>query len=135
MDKISRERRTNNMRKIRSWDTVPELIVRRLVHSMGFRYRLHVASLPGKPDLVFPRLRRIVEVNGCFWHQHAWCVDSHIPKTRRDYWEPKLVRNQERDLLDQRMLKSMGWRVLVIWECETSDPNRLKKRVSRFLKE
>lgn len=121
------------MRSIRSRDTAPEMIVRRLVHRLGYRYRLHVAALPGKPDLVFPRLRRIIDVRGCFWHQHAGCVDSHIPKTKREYWAPKLQRNQERDKETGRQLRRLGWRVCVIWECETVDATKLSKRLARLL--
>src|ERR1039458_8261958 len=97
------------MSLIHSKDTSPELIVRRLVYAMGFRYRLHVPSLPGKPDLVFSRRRKIVEVRGCFWHQHHGCPDSHIPKSRTDYWQPKLARNVTRDLQNEQQLRSLGW--------------------------
>ena len=121
------------MRRIRSSNTKPEMIVRRIVHSMGYRYRLHSPKLPGKPDLVFTRLARIVEVCGCFWHQHGTCVDSHVPKSRLDYWIPKLLRNQERDANNLQQLKDLGYRVLVVWECETKNPKRLKSRLRRFL--
>ena len=109
------------------------MIVRRIVHSMGYRYRLHSPKLPGKPDLVFTRLVRIVEVFGCFWHQHGKCVDSHVPKSRVDYWIPKLQRNQERDANNLQQLKDLGYRVLVVWECETKNPKPLKSRLRRFL--
>ncbi len=121
------------MSRIRSGDTLPEMAVRRLVHGMGYRYRLHVPDLPGKPDLVFPRLRRIIEVQGCFWHQHPGCIDSHIPKTRREYWGPKLDRNTRRDEENRRKLRRLGWRVLVVWECETRNAAKLSKRLERFL--
>ena len=121
------------MSRIGSRDTSPELIVRRLVHGMGYRYRLHVAALPGKPDLVFPRLNRIIEVRGCFWHQHPGCIDSHIPKSRVEYWQPKLQRNQLRDAENGRKLRRLGWRLFVVWECETADKGRLAKRLVRFL--
>ena len=121
------------MRKIGSKDSVPELLVRRLVHAMGFRYRLHAVSLPGKPDLVFPRLRRIIEVYGCFWHQHAHCADGRMPNSREEYWTPKLARNRERDKSNLRALRRLGWRVLVVWECETSNPVTLARRLARFL--
>ena len=109
------------------------MIVRRLVHGMGYRYRLHVAALPGKPDLVLTRLRKIIEVRGCFWHQHGKCVDSHVPTSRVNYWLPKLQRNQERDFENLSKLKGLGWRVLVVWECEVSDARRLQTRLLRFL--
>jgi len=124
------------MRQIQAKNTSPELVVRRLVHSMGYRYRLHVASLPGKPDLVFPRLRRIIEVRGCFWHQHPGCIDSHIPKSRRGYWRPKLQGNTQRDANNTAKLRRLGWRVLVVWgcECEATNPRPLAGRLKRFLR-
>jgi DNA mismatch endonuclease, patch repair protein len=134
LDTLSPERRSANMRMIRSKDTSPELTVRRLVHGMGYRYRLHVASLPGKPDLVFARLKKIIEVRGCFWHQHTGCVDSHTPKSRTDYWRPKLVRNQRRDAANAQQLRSQGWTTLILWECELTDLSSLEKRVRRFLR-
>jgi len=131
-DKLTPERRSDNMAKIRSTDTSPEMLVRRLVHRMGFRYRLHVGNLPGKPDLVFPRLNKIIEVRGCFWHQHGKCIDSHVPKSRLDYWGPKLKRNVQRDRVNQKTLRQMGWTILVIWECEVGNPN-LNTRLQQFL--
>lgn len=133
MDTISRERRSANMSRIRSRDTSPEMIVRRLVHRLGYRYRLHVPHLPGKPDLVFPRLGCIVEVRGCFWHGHKGCIDSHIPKTRIDYWQPKLERNRLRDRNNRRALTRLGWRVCIVWECETANTKKLEMRLARFL--
>lgn len=133
MDTISAQRRSDNMRSIRSRNTSPEMIVRRLVHGMGFRYRLHVPSLPGKPDLVFARLRRIIEVRGCFWHQHRDCIDSHLPKSRVEYWGPKLRRNCERDKENERQLRHSGWRVLIIWECQATKDTNLARRIERFL--
>lgn len=107
--------------------------MRKLVHGMGFRFRLHVASLPGKPDIVMPRLKRIIEVQGCFWHQHPSCIDSHIPKTRTEYWEPKLDRNRRRDAENLKRLKALGWQVLKIWECQVRDQKKLAQRICRFL--
>jgi DNA mismatch endonuclease (patch repair protein) len=121
------------MRQIRAKHTSPELAVRSLVHRMGFRFRLHVARLPGKPDIVLSRLKRIIEVRGCFWHQHPGCIDSHIPKSRVSYWQPKLTRNQERDSENQRQLRKLGWKVLIVWECEVSNTTRLAARIWRFL--
>lgn len=123
------------MRRIRSTGTQPEMVVRRLAHGLGFRYRLHVKDLPGKPDLVFPRLGRIIEVRGCFWHQHpsARCLDARVPKSRLEYWQPKLARNQERDARNLQALRAAGWRVLVIWECEVRRLDQLERRVRRFL--
>ena len=133
MDIISPERRSANMRRIRSRDTKPEMIVRRLIHGMGFRFRLHVAALPGKPDIVLPRLKRIVEVRGCFWHQHPGCIDSHVPKTRIKYWVPKLENNQRRDKKNKNKLRLLGWRTLVVWECEVRDTKKLSRRLALFL--
>jgi DNA mismatch endonuclease (patch repair protein) len=121
------------MRRIRGKHTVPELLVRRLAHGMGFRYRLHVPTLPGKPDLVFTRMKKIIEVRGCFWHQHRGCIDSHVPKSRIEYWRTKLTRNRQRDRETVKMLRAAGWSVLTIWECETTEPNALAQRISAFL--
>lgn len=93
------------MRRIRSVDTVPEMIVRRAAHRLGYRFRLHVRNLPGKPDLVFPRLKRIIQVHGCFWHLHQRCREAHIPKSREEYWRPKLNRNKERDQANVKKLR------------------------------
>jgi DNA mismatch endonuclease (patch repair protein) len=133
-DKLTPERRSANMSRIRSRDTSPEMIVRRLLHGMGYRYRLHVAELPGRPDIVLPRLKRIIEVRGCFWHQHPGCIDSHIPKSRLEYWEPKLTKNQCRDEENRRKLRELGWRLCLIWECETNDASKISKRLVRFLR-
>jgi DNA mismatch endonuclease (patch repair protein) len=100
---------------------------------MGYRFRLHVAALPGKPDIVLPRWRTIIEVRGCFWHQHPGCIDSHIPKSRRQYWGPKLARNQRRDEENGRELRGLGWRVCVVWECETKAVGKLFRRLARLL--
>jgi DNA mismatch endonuclease (patch repair protein) len=135
VDKLTPDLRSANMSRIRSRGTSPEMVVRRLVHSMGYRFRLHVAKLPGKPDLVFPRLRRIIEVRGCFWHQHPGCIDSHIPKSRIDYWQPKLSGNQRRDVENAAKLKSQGWKMLVVWECHIKNQQKLQKRLLRFLGE
>jgi DNA mismatch endonuclease (patch repair protein) len=100
---------------------------------MGFRYRLHVAHLPGKPDIVVARSRKIIEVRGCFWHQHKGCIDSHIPKTRVEYWEAKLTNNQRRDRENLQALRSLGYRVLIVWECEIGSETRLKAKLRKFL--
>jgi DNA mismatch endonuclease, patch repair protein len=101
---------------------------------MGFRYRLHVAKLPGKPDIVFSRLKKVVEVRGCFWHQHKGCSDSHIPKSNRLYWGPKLRKNARRDMQNEEELRALGWRVLTLWACEVSDIKGLENRIKAFLK-
>lgn len=133
-DTFSEFERSRIMAAVKSKDTTPELLVRRLVHSLGYRYRLHVRSLPGTPDLVFPRLRKIINVNGCFWHMHG-CPKCRIPSSRRDYWTAKLHRNAERDKRTQRELRQNGWNVMVIWECQTSasQETRLRARIVAFL--
>jgi DNA mismatch endonuclease, patch repair protein len=132
-DKLTPYHRSENMRRIRSCDTSPEMCVRRLVHGMGFRYRLHVANLPGKPDLVFRRLKKIIEVRGCFWHQHKKCIDSHIPKSRIDYWRPKLTRNKRRDRKNELQLREQGWDVLTLWECELKHMDLVSDQIAEFL--
>lgn len=135
MDKISPEKRSANMRAIRSKDTKPEMAVRRLAHGMGYRYRLHAKLLPGKPDLVFASRGKVIFVHGCFWHQHpkAECKDARPPGSNLAYWGPKLARNQQRDRNAQDALKKMGWSVCIVWECETQKTNALKRRLKRFL--
>jgi len=133
VDALTPERRSANMRAIGAKHTSPELAVRRLVHRLGFRYRLHVPTLPGKPDLVFTRLKKIIDVRGCFWHQHHGCIDSHVPKSRVEYWKPKLARNCERDAANARALRQEGWRVLIVWECQVKDVARVGARIKRFL--
>ncbi len=132
-DRICADRRSNNMRRIRSKDTAPELVVRRMVHSLGFRFRLHSKDLPGRPDLVFARLKSVILVHGCFWHSHPGCKETHVPKTRQEYWRPKLEGNRTRDAANKAKLKRLGWRVLVVWECETKHEVRLQAKVKRFL--
>jgi DNA mismatch endonuclease (patch repair protein) len=100
---------------------------------MGFRFRLHTGTLPGRPDLTFARLRKIIFVHGCFWHSHEGCKETHTPKTRRNYWRPKLEGNRRRDLANAAKLRRLGWKVLVIWECETANEKLLTKRLRRFL--
>jgi DNA mismatch endonuclease, patch repair protein len=134
IDTVSQSDRSRIMAAVKSKDTGPELAVRRLVHSMGYRYRLHVRSLSGTPDLVFPRLRKIINVNGCFWHLHN-CPRCRIPSTKRKYWIAKLQRNAMRDRCNQRKLRRNGWRVMVIWECQISTKNisKLKSKIIAFL--
>jgi len=134
-DKLTKERRSENMRRIRDRDTKPEMIVRRMVYGMGYRYRLRRRDLPGKPDLVFGPRRKVIFVHGCFWHQHelADCLDGRRPKSNTDYWDAKLKRNVERDNENRTALETDGWEVLVIWECETTDNLTLRKKVDTFL--
>lgn len=121
------------MRRIKSKGMKPEMIVRQAVHAMGYRFRLHVPDLPGSPDLVFRSRKKIIEVRGCFWHQHSGCADAHIPKSREEYWGPKLRRNVERDQKNLAVLQDEAWQVLVIWECETTEPESLRRTLSVFL--
>jgi DNA mismatch endonuclease (patch repair protein) len=121
------------MRRIRSKNTGPELVLRSLIYGLGYRFRLHRKDLPGRPDLVFPGRRKVIFVHGCFWHQHAGCREGRIPGTRLDYWTPKLRGNQTRDAANQALLEEQGWKVLVIWECDLKDPKSLSAKVKRFL--
>ena len=132
-DALSYEARRAHMRRIRSANTQPELRVRRLAHAMGFRFRLHRRSLPGKPDLVFPRFRKVIFVHGCFWHQHPGCGRASTPKSHTDYWLPKLQHNRDRDEAAAIALAALGWDVAVIWECETSDVAALAVHLQAFL--
>src|SRR6266566_6962376 len=118
------------MARIRKTDTKPEITVRQLVHRMGYRYRLHRSDLPGTPDLVFPLLKKIVLVHGCFWHQHDCSLGKKQPMYRKEYWLPKLTRNQERDTVNEAALRRLGFRVLVIWECQTRDHTALQHRLA-----
>ena len=131
-DVLTPAQRSRCMSAIRSKHTKPEMVVRSLVHAMGFRYRLHVKTLPGTPDLVFPSRRKVIEVRGCFWHMHS-CGRCHIPATRRAWWKAKLLRNVERDTLALKALRRDGWKVLVVWECETFDPTSLARKLFRYL--
>ena len=123
------------MRRIRSKDTKPEMLVRRLVHGMGFRYRLHGLDLPGKPDLVFTSRRKVIFVHGCFWHMHGdpRCSGRREPQSNQEYWKPKLARNRQRDAEHLAALESAGWSVLTVWECETRDAAALAASVRAFL--
>ena len=123
------------MRRIRSKDMTPELRVRRILHRMGYRYRLHRKNLPGHPDIIFPKIKKAIFVHGCFWHQHSdsACRITRMPKSRLDYWAPKLERNKQRDLEALSLMQEIGWQVLVVWECQVSDEEELKNSVLGFL--
>lgn len=123
---------TERMRRIRKTDTKPELIVRRMVHAMGYRFRLHDAGLPGTPDIVLPRHRKIIFVHGCFWHRHD-CPDGRkLPRSKPEYWGPKLERNRRRDEAGISRLRELGWDVLVVWECETKRTDALNDQLATF---
>lgn len=133
MDKLNPKRRSENMRRIRSKDTSPEIVVRKLVYRLGYRYRLHAANLPGKPDLVFPGRKKAIFVHGCFWHQHTGCLDGCSPHSHTEYWEPKLSRNVARDRQNLDALEQLAWKTLVIWECHVCNAAQLERRIKRFL--
>jgi DNA mismatch endonuclease, patch repair protein len=133
MDKLSSERRSANMARIRSNDTSPEIALRKLIHGIGYRFRLHRKDLSGKPDLVFPSRRKVIFVHGCFWHQHSGCREGRVPASRREYWEPKLKKNQVRDAENQKLLEDDGWSVLTVWECSLRKHKPLMKSLRRFL--
>lgn len=132
--RLSPEVRAARMRAIRKEDTKPEIVVRRIAHRLGLRFRLYRRDLPGSPDLVFPRHRKIVLVHGCFWHQHEGCRLARQPLTNRNYWLPKLARNVERDRQVQAQLSNLGWRSIVIWECETRCDETVGERIVTFLR-
>jgi DNA mismatch endonuclease (patch repair protein) len=113
-------------------NTGPELLLRRLLHQSGYRYRLHSKSLPGKPDISFPRRRKAIFVHGCFWHGHG-CAKGRPPKSRSDYWAPKLQANKERDERHTARLADLGWSSIVVWQCELQDPEEALRRVKKFL--
>jgi DNA mismatch endonuclease (patch repair protein) len=121
------------MSRIRKSNSQPELIVRRIVTQLGIRYRLHRRDLPGCPDLVFSEKRKIIFVHGCFWHQHDCQLGRKLPRTRIEYWAPKLARNVERDATNGTTLRNDGWSVLTVWECETRDAGNLKRVLRSFL--
>lgn len=133
VDNLTVEQRSRTMARVKGKGTSPEMKVRRLAHSMGCRYRLHRRDLPGNPDLVFARLRKIIFVHGCFWHGHEGCKAAKKPASNTGYWLPKLERNKARDKDSLERLTEAGWQVLVIWECQTRDHDRLRLILSDFL--
>lgn len=133
MDRLSVERRSWLMSRVKSRDTKPEASVRRMVFSLGYRYRLHDPKLPGKPDLTITRLRKAIFVHGCFWHGHRRCRYGKLPKSRTDFWSAKIAANRKRDQLTLRRLKAIGWESIVIWQCELKRPTVLLKKIHDFL--
>jgi len=134
MDFLTPTQRSYRMSLIRKKDTRPELVVRKAVHRLGYRFRLHRADLPGTPDLVFVRLRKVIDVRGCFWHSHSCRRVKPRVATRKEYWRPKLARNAAGDRSNVRRLRRLGWAVLVVWECETRKPAALARRLRDFLR-
>jgi DNA mismatch endonuclease, patch repair protein len=135
MDTLTVRERSQRMSLIKAKDTGPEMAVRRLVYSLGYRYRLHVGDLPGKPDIVFKNRKKAIFVHGCFWHRHEECQLSRLPKSKLDFWLPKLSGNKERDEANQAKLSGMGWKFLIVWECELVDAQALTERIIHFLSE
>ena len=134
MDRISKEHRSWNMSRIQSGNTKPEKTVRSILHGLGYRFRLHRKDLPGKPDIVLTRYNSVIFVHGCFWHRHKECKKASVPKTKKPFWEKKFKANIERDIKVKNELKSNGWRVLVVWECELTDIESVEKELGKFLK-
>jgi len=134
MDVLTSEQRSYCMSRIRGRDTKPEIVVRKLVHALGYRFRLHRRDLPGVPDLVLPKHRKLIFVHGCFWHMHSCRYGSVVPKTNAEFWAHKRQGNVARDQRNVRQLRRDGWRVRVIWECETREPDKLLPRLARFLR-
>ncbi len=134
-DTLSPEARSERMSRVRGKDTKPEMAVRRTVHAMGYRYRLHRRDLPGIPDLVFGRLKKVIFVHGCFWHRHPdpKCKLARMPKSRLDFWRPKLEGNRRRDEAVQADLQGLGWRVMVVWECKIGHKEQLENNIRKFL--
>lgn len=135
VDSLTRRERSELMARVRHRDTKPEKVVRRLLHSLGFRYRLHDRSLPGTPDVVFPGRRKAIFIHGCFWHRHpdSACRLARLPKSRLDFWAPKLEANRDRDSRHQSKLDELGWDFLVVWECELRHREQLQNKLLAFL--
>ena len=135
MDTLSKEKRSWNMSRIKAKDTGPELVVRSILHQLGYRFRLHRKDLPGKPDIVLPKYKTVIFVHGCFWHRHSGCKYAYSPKSRVQFWERKFERNVCVHENAVHKLNQLGWRVLVIWECELKNLVLVEKRLSIFLQE
>jgi DNA mismatch endonuclease (patch repair protein) len=133
VDHVDQAKRSLIMAAVHSKNTKPELVVRKLVFGMGYRYRLHSAKLPGKPDLVFPGRHKVIFVHGCFWHRHKGCRYATSPKTRVDFWEAKFDANVARDKRTNRELKELGWSVLTVWQCQLKEPEKLARKLDDFL--
>jgi DNA mismatch endonuclease, patch repair protein len=132
-DTFSRAKRSEIMSRIRGKDTTPEILVRQLLHALGYRFRLHRNDLPGKPDIVLPRHRKIILVHGCFWHGHPRCPRAALPKTNPEFWHTKIGKNKVRDHRVRDKLRRMGWAVLVLWQCQLGDIRKLTDRIIGFL--
>ena len=135
MDTLTPDKRSYVMGQVKSKDTKPEMIVRKLVYSLGYRYRLHVSTLPGRPDLVFKSRKKVIFVHGCFWHQHFCRSGLRRPKSNEEFWDLKLDENVERDKKNQEMLDEMGWETLIIWECEIKDADSIENTIYGFMED
>ena len=127
MDTLTKEKRSWNMSRIKSKDTKPEMQVRSALHRAGYRFRLHVKDLPGKPDIVLPKYKTVIFVHGCFWHRHKGCSNATMPSTNQELWKKKFQQNVERDKREQAELKKLGWKVIVVWECKAEKMTDLEK--------
>jgi len=133
MDTLTKAERSERMSRIRSKNTRPELAVRQALFGLGYRYQLHRKDLPGKPDIVFPSRKKALFIHGCFWHAHQGCKVANLPKSRTEYWQAKFQRNVERDKLNKRALRRMGWSTLTVWECQIKREDRLLRRITGYL--
>jgi DNA mismatch endonuclease (patch repair protein) len=131
-DCFDASKRSEIMSHVKGADTSVEIMVRSLLHGLGYRFRIHVAGLPGKPDIVLPKHRRVIFVNGCFWHGHKGCTRSTMPKTNSEFWARKILGNMRRDKENVRQLRYLGWRVLVIWQCQTKKPGVVARKIETF---
>jgi DNA mismatch endonuclease (patch repair protein) len=132
-DVFNKEKRSKIMSSVKSKDTKPEIIVRKLLHSMGYRFRLHREDLPGTPDIVLPKYKKVIFVHGCFWHGHEGCPRAKLPKTNKEFWRVKITKNMARDAETMQDLSRTGWQSLVIWTCEIKDLEQLSKKIRNFL--
>ena len=135
MDSLTKEHRSWNMSRIRSTDTKPEMLVRSFLHRNGFRFRLHVKDLPGHPDIVLPKYKTVIEVRGCFWHRHSGCKYATMPSSNTEFWQAKFKQNTKRDKKHAKELKALGWKLIVVWGCETAETNFPPYVLKSFLAE
>lgn len=129
------ERTSLRMKRVRQRDTAPEMAVRKLLSAGGYRYRIHRRDLPGSPDVVFPRWRKVIFVHGCFWHGHPGCARASLPRSRAEYWRSRIATNRERDRRSEAALRKMGWFVCIVWECEVARVEALRERLAHFLRD
>lgn len=133
VDTLDIAERSKRMALVKNKNTKPEMLVRSMVYGLGYRYRLHDKQIPGKPDLVFKSRKKVIFIHGCYWHRHEKCKLARLPKSRLDFWLPKLESNKIRDQKNQKLLRDMGWKFLVIWECEIGNQDKLKEKITNFL--